>query len=130
MSSLSHPFPELHAYVHNLKCFAFSFILGYFWLTEYTVIMLIFLVKINHLKCIFQCTDYHNSVSLLLVFCLNIANIMKHSCFKVTVSLIVGPLSEPCCSPAGSLALQGVLHRLQLIRILRLDFSQAVGIRE
>lgn len=41
---------------------------------------------------------------------------------------IVGPLSEPCCSPAGSLAQQGVLHRLQLIGVLRLGFSQAVGI--
>lgn len=85
--------------------------------------MLVFLVKINHLKYIFQCTDYHNSVSLLSIFCLSIVNIMKHSCFRVTVSRIVGPLGEPCCSPSGSLAQQGVLHGLQLIRVLRLDFS-------
>lgn len=70
--------------------------------------MLVFLVKINHLKYIFQCTDYNNSVSLLLIFCLHIVNIMKHSCFKVTVSHTVhsGSPSLPLGFPgwAGSAA--------------------------
>lgn len=41
--------------------------------------MLVFLVRINHLKYIFQCTEYNNSVILLLISCLHIVNIMKQA---------------------------------------------------